>query len=73
MCNFEISRGFLPPILHGKKKGTFHFFVEIAHKAVVLILLSLKGSDKRQDRRCCFVCLNLCHQLNQAVRYLAFR
>ena len=37
----EISRAFLPPVLHGEKCGKFQFVVEIAHKAVILILIFL--------------------------------
>ena len=37
----EISRVFLPPVSHGEKCGKFQFLVEIAHKADILILLSL--------------------------------
>ena len=36
-----LSRAFLPPVSHGEKRGKFQFAVEIAHKAVVLILISL--------------------------------
>ena len=37
----EISRAFLPPVSHGEKCGKFQSVVEIAHKAVSPILLSL--------------------------------
>ena len=37
----EISRDFIPPVSHGEKCEKFRFFVKIAHKAVILILLSL--------------------------------
>ena len=37
----EISRAFLPPVLHGEKWEKFQFVVEIAHKVVVLILICL--------------------------------
>ena len=36
---FEISRAFLPPAMHGENCGKYQNVVEIAHKAVVLILL----------------------------------
>ena len=37
----EISRTFLRAKQVGKKGGNFQFVVEIAHRAVILILLSL--------------------------------
>ena len=38
---FEIYRAYLAPISHGEKRGKFQKPVKIAHKAVVLIFLSL--------------------------------
>ena len=38
---FEFSRAFLPPVSHRVKLGKFQKPVKIAHKAVVLIFLSL--------------------------------
>ena len=37
----EISRTFLRPKQLGEKRARFQFFIEIAHEAVVLILISL--------------------------------
>ena len=37
----EISRTFLQANQVGEKRATFQFVVEIAHRAVILILLSL--------------------------------
>ena len=37
----EISRAFLPHVSHGEKCGKFQFVVDIAYKAVVLILICL--------------------------------
>ena len=37
----EISRTFLRAKQVGEKRGRFQHFVEIAHKAVILILISL--------------------------------
>ena len=36
--HFEISRAFLPPVLHRKKRGKFQNVVEIPHKAVSIFL-----------------------------------
>ena len=38
---FEFSRAFLSPVSHGVKRGKFQKPVKLAHKAVVLIQLSL--------------------------------
>ena len=38
---FGFPHAFLPPILHGEKSGKFQKPVKNAHKAVVLIFLSL--------------------------------
>ena len=38
---FEPSRPFSPPVSHGEKSGKFQKPVKVAHKAVVLIFLSL--------------------------------
>ena len=35
------SRSFLPPVSQGEKYGKFQFVVEIVHKAIILISLSL--------------------------------
>ena len=37
----EISRAILSPVSHGEKCGKFQFVLEIAHEAVVLILICL--------------------------------
>ena len=37
----EISRAVLSPVSHGEKCGKFQFFVEIALKAIVIILICL--------------------------------
>ena len=40
--DFKFSRVFLPPVSHGIKSAKFQKPVKIAHKAVILILFSLK-------------------------------
>ena len=34
----EISRAFFSPVLHGEKWGKFQFVVEIAHKAILILI-----------------------------------
>ena len=38
---FEFSRAFLSPVSHGVKRGKFQKPVKNAHKAVVIVFLSL--------------------------------